>query len=516
MKKTLLIAVAVASLAVGAADVRLMSFNVLHGTGVDKKVDLVRTASVINKEKPDFAGLQEVDRMGRRSGEVDQPEVLASLTGMHATFAKAIPLPENGEYGVMVLSRKKPLSVLRTPLPGREPRVLLLCEFDDCWFGTTHLPLQESNRVAAVQIIQKAVSERAATKPVFLTGDWNARPTSKTLADIRRFMTVLSDESTRTFHGFKWHEMKEGEHCIDYIAVTSADAKRVVVRESHVVPDVTTSDHSPVVATVAPAAPPFVVASFNMRTDCGEKADRAWSNRCPRVVKIIRDHKFDVIGAQELKHNQVADLKRALGPEGYEIVGRGRLEGGKSEGVYLIYNAHRFECVTNDTFQLSETPEIWGSSSWGSAYPRTCVWAQLTDRKGLGGFRFYNTHLDHVSELARKKGMELILGRIKADVAAGTTAFLTGDFNNELKPGNAVDLARQAMKDTADLSLSPHLGPVNTYHGYTPPARTLIDYVFVRGPVRVLSHVTHDDMPDDKVPTDHYPVSAMVSLPVSL
>ena len=508
--------VAAASLAAGAADVKLMSFNVLHGMGADKKVDLARTASAINKERPDFAGLQEIDRMGRRSGEVDQPEVLASLTGMHATFAKAIPLPENGEYGVMVLSRKKPISVFRTPLPGREPRVLLLCEFDDCWFGTTHLSLQESNQVAAVEIIRKAVAERAATKPVFLTGDWNARPTSKTLSDFRRFMTVLSDESTRTFHGFRWHEMKKGEHCIDYIAVSSMDAKRVVVRESHVVPDVTTSDHSPVVATVAPATPPFVVASFNMRTDCGEKEDRAWSSRCPRVVKIIRDHKFDVIGAQELKHNQVADLRDALGPEGYAIVGRGRLAEGKSEGVYLIYNTRRFVCMTNDTFQLSETPEIWGSSSWGSAYPRTCVWAQLKDRMGGGEFRFYNTHLDHVSELARKKGMELILGRITADVAAGTTAFLTGDFNNELKPGNAIDLARQAMKDTFDLSLAPHLGPVNTFHGYTPPARVLIDYVFVRGPVRVLSHATHDDMPDGKVPTDHYPVSATVSLPASL
>ena len=282
--------VAAASLAAGAADVKLMSFNVLHGMGADNKVDLARTASVINKERPDFAGLQEIDRMGRRSGEVDQPEVLASLTGMHATFAKAIPLPENGEYGVMVLSRKKPISVFRTPLPGREPRVLLLCEFDDCWFGTTHLSLQESNQVAAVEIIRKAVAERAATKPVFLTGDWNARPTSKTLSDFRRFMTVLSDESTRTFHGFRWHEMKKGEHCIDYIAVSSMDAKRVVVRESHVVPDVTTSDHSPVVATVAPATPPFVVAyTF---TDDNELVIKYQATTNKKTIVNLTHHAF--------------------------------------------------------------------------------------------------------------------------------------------------------------------------------------------------------------------------------
>ena len=98
------------------------------------------------------------------------------------------------------------------------------------------------------------------------------------------------------------------------------------------------------------------------------------------ILKIIENHKLDVIGAQELKENQVAHLREALGPKGYEIVGRGRLAEGKSEGVYILYNARRFECTASDTFQLSETPEVWGSSSWNSAYPRTCVWVQLKDR----------------------------------------------------------------------------------------------------------------------------------------
>jgi len=257
---------------------------------------------------------------------------------------------------------------------------------------------------------------------------------------------------------------------------------------------------------------PFSVASFNMRTDCREKGDFAWSNRCPRVVRIIRDHGFDIIGAQELKHNQVDDLRAALGPAGYRIVGRGRLAEGKSEGVYLIYNANRFELLASDTFQLSETPEVWGSSSWNSAYPRTCVWARLRDKACGKEFCFYNTHLDHESELARKKGMELVLSRIDANVASGTATFLTGDFNNEYHPGNAVDFVRRAMKDTAALSQTPHRGPANTFHGYYPPAKTLIDYIFVKGRVKVLSHATIDDMPDGKVPTDHYPVAAHVTL----
>ena len=233
-------------------DMTLMSYNVMHCAGIDDKVNIARTAEVIKRENPRFAGLQELDcRAAKRSFGVDQPAELGRLTGMHATFAQAIPF-QGGGYGVAVLSREKPLTVYKTPLPGMEPRVLLLCEFEDCWFGTTHLALHETNRLAAVEIIRNAVAERAATKPVYLTGDWNDTPTSKPLAAMRSFMTILSDTKGRTFHDFKPNDPAT-PYCIDYIAVNSVSSKRVVVRDSHVVSDVTTSDHSPIVATISVA-----------------------------------------------------------------------------------------------------------------------------------------------------------------------------------------------------------------------------------------------------------------------
>ena len=228
----------------------LMSYNVMHCAGMDDKVNIARTAEVIKRENPRFAGLQELDcRAAKRSFGVDQPAELGRLTGLHATFAQAIPF-QGGGYGVAVLSREKPLTVYKTPLPGVEPRVLLLCEFEDCWFGTTHLALQETNRLASVEIIRKAVAECAATKPVYLTGDWNDTPPSKPLVAMRSFMTILSDTKRRTYHGFKPRDPAKA-YCIDYIAVDSISAKRVAVCESHVVPDETTSDHSPVVATIS-------------------------------------------------------------------------------------------------------------------------------------------------------------------------------------------------------------------------------------------------------------------------
>ena len=226
------------------AKVRLVSYNIHHCRGMDNKVSVARTAAAIMREKPDFAGLQEVDRNVDRSGFADQPKELARLTGMHATFAKAIPLGERGEYGVAVLSREKPLSVRRTPLPGPEPRVLLLCEFADCWFGSTHLDSgilaggSERCTELSALIIRREVAKCAAEKPVFLAGDWNSAPGTKAHRSMCSFMRVVSDETKPTNGNLK--------RVIDYIAVDSAHARKFKVLEANVTIDTIASDHKPV------------------------------------------------------------------------------------------------------------------------------------------------------------------------------------------------------------------------------------------------------------------------------
>lgn len=149
---------------------------------------------------------------------MDEAVELGRLTGLHATFAKAISL-QVGEYGNAVLSREKPISVERVPLPGKEPRVLLLCEFTDFWFGTMHLDFGK-HQLKSVSVVRDVVAEKAKDKPVFITGDWNATPKSKTLAAMREFMAIVSKEDSLTFHGFKNHPRNEGKPVV--IAVNAS------------------------------------------------------------------------------------------------------------------------------------------------------------------------------------------------------------------------------------------------------------------------------------------------------
>ena len=232
-----------------AREMTIMSFNVRHCVGSDRKLDVPRTAAVIAAAKPRFAALQEIDFKAKRSERIDEPAELARLTGMKATFGKTIDL-QGGEYGVMLLSEEAPLSVERVPLPGKEPRLLLLAEFDDCVVGSTHLSVAtEKERMDSVGVIRDAVARYR--KPVFVCGDWNARPDSPVLQELGKFLTVLSPTDLNTFHGTAPKLLSDPKICIDYIAVDSAHAGSFRVLDKGVVQDTVTSDHKPIFVRLA-------------------------------------------------------------------------------------------------------------------------------------------------------------------------------------------------------------------------------------------------------------------------
>ena len=173
---------------------QIMSYNVRHCAGMDLVVDYDRTATVISQQQPDVVALQELDSMTGRSGHRDQLDELASRTGYHPIFGAAIDF-DGGQYGVGILSHEIPLSIRRIPLPGEEPRVLLVVELEDYVIACTHLDLEEAQRMASVPLIVDEAQRWQ--KPFLLVGDWNDEPGSELLELMTQYFTVLSsDEAT--------------------------------------------------------------------------------------------------------------------------------------------------------------------------------------------------------------------------------------------------------------------------------------------------------------------------------
>lgn len=287
---------------------------------------------------------------------------------------------------------------------------------------------------------------------------------------------------------------------------------------------------SPARAPERPAGA-FVIASFNVRTP-GDTGPRAWYRRLPVVAEVVRSRGFDLFGVQEMTPPEAMIIEMEL-PE-FGRVGCGREKNRGGEAMYVYYRKDRFDCLDNGTFWLSQTPDLPGSKYPGAGCPRVCTWAKLKDRVTGKTFRYFNTHLDHISSQARWDGMNVLLEiGVRPALARGETVLLTGDLNARLDPADDVDSLRRVsgealvkaaaenpialvatvLDDTIVSSETPHRGTFRTFHGYREEPRSRIDYIFASKGVRVLDHETVNDRPDGIFPSDHYPVMATVVLP---
>ena len=215
--------------------VQIMTYNVRHCAGIDMVLDYDRTAAVISGQNPDIVALQELDSITGRSGQRYQLGELAIRTGYYPVFGSAIDY-DGGKYGVGILTQERPLSTKRIPLPGEEPRVLLVVEMKDYVLACTHLDLEEEQRLASVPLIVDEAQRWQ--KPFILAGDLNDAPDSQLMQEMTKYFTLNSGDRP-TFPA------NEPTECIDYVA--SFKTRPVVTLEYNVIEEPAASDHRPLV-----------------------------------------------------------------------------------------------------------------------------------------------------------------------------------------------------------------------------------------------------------------------------
>ena len=81
-----------------AQQVNILSYNVHNCIGMDKEYNYRRIANVISQTSPDIVALQELDSVTVRNKGIHALGELEKLTGMHGTYAAAIPF-QGGSYG---------------------------------------------------------------------------------------------------------------------------------------------------------------------------------------------------------------------------------------------------------------------------------------------------------------------------------------------------------------------------------------------------------------------------------
>ena len=175
---------------------RLVSYNIKHGLGMDGALDLERVGDYLESTGADVVLLQEVDEAAARSGGIDQAAALGERLGMEARFAPFMDF-QGGRYGLAILSAPEVLEaeVIALPAGTREPRAALVVTLDVAGeplrVANAHLDwlADDERRVAQARALMEALLGSARPEgptrpggPVVLGGDLNDVPGSRTLS----------------------------------------------------------------------------------------------------------------------------------------------------------------------------------------------------------------------------------------------------------------------------------------------------------------------------------------------
>lgn len=228
---------------------RVMTYNIHVGVGMDKKMDLQRIADVINQEHPDLVGLQEVDRGVKRTEGVDEIAELARLTKMEYAFAHNLDY-QGGQYGVAILSRFAILKVDHRKYENKREaerrgmiRIEIRVNHQTLSFVTTHLDYQyEDGRVFETEQLLEFLKDQKG--PLIVVGDFNEEPSGDAYRLMAaRFRDAWPESKTRET-GLSYPADKPAKR-IDYIFHRATD--KVRAKKAWVV-NTPASDHIPVMA----------------------------------------------------------------------------------------------------------------------------------------------------------------------------------------------------------------------------------------------------------------------------
>ncbi len=243
---------------------RVATYNIHAGAGMDNQFDLVRQADAIRAMHADVVGLEEVDvHWGARSEWRDLTQELAELLDMDVYFGHIYSLdpPTEGaprrEYGIAILSHypivhaeNHEITRLSTqdpnptpaPAPGF-PEAVVDVQGALVHVYATHLDYRADPTVRQLQVADtdRIMAEDGDGAQQVLLGDFNATPDAPELAPLWDRLTDAWYATHGT--GGESYPADVPVKRIDYVTVS-----RGVTVTSCEVPVTLASDHRPVVA----------------------------------------------------------------------------------------------------------------------------------------------------------------------------------------------------------------------------------------------------------------------------
>ena len=254
------------------------------------------------------------------------------------------------------------------------------------------------------------------------------------------------------------------------------------------------------------------VITYNIKYDNKSDSENSWDVRKVAMLELINTLSPDILCIQEGLNHQVEYLNSKMINHNYVGVGR---DDAKESGEYcaIFFNEKRYKLLKSSTFWLSESPDDV-SVGWDAALERICTYALLETIDGKYKIWVFNTHFDHVGNIAREQSASLLLKKIQMLNTTKEPVLLMGDLNAS-NDSKVVDILGKKLTDTMKDAKMKHKGPIGTFNNFLNNQKIIkrIDYVFSEG-FQTISHEHIDKkLESGNHISDHLPVFVKVKIP---
>lgn len=281
------------------------------------------------------------------------------------------------------------------------------------------------------------------------------------------------------------------------------------------------------------SADELLVGTFNVRFLDDNRPDydykfggQPWRVRRPAVKAFFEQAPIDIIGLQEVRRTQAADLEEDFGSDWF-IYCPGRLSGKtmvrtSDESTGIMFRKSRFNLLGYGCFWLSESPSDTASLRTGQRSPIITSWVHLED-KSARELWLFSAHISwSVSENPALPDQEVetlltqmeSLTGLKREEFKKAPIFLVGDLNNSPEESAVKTLANwfNDARITCPESESTSRKTFNSWG--KEKSAGIIDYIFYgKGKPEEYKVDNSDYAADVTYISDHYPVLMRLCVP---
>jgi endonuclease/exonuclease/phosphatase family metal-dependent hydrolase len=243
----------------------------------------------------------------------------------------------------------------------------------------------------------------------------------------------------------------------------------------------------------------------NIRFDNPDDGVNAWPLRRKMLSKTLLSHGPDIIATQEGRFDQLKEFELLLGD--YQMIDQHR--SWIKERMYPTFFIKKniFELMKSQDLWLSETPEIAGSFSFGTAFPRLMTWMKIQLKGTNTNFLLINTHLDHVRPETRKMQATVLVEQIKNISDDSCRLIIMGDFNDS--PSSIVrNIITDSFSQLIDTWSIFNSSEQTSHHAFNGECQngSRIDWILVDKNLYLENCFLDKRIFKGRYPSDHFPV----------